>query len=146
MFSNFFNILLDGWETAPNLMNILLKPSIRSPYEKAEFSTVFALVSSIALLIGLETKAGEARQRESVHQDYVPNELLVKLKEDVVGDIVNNKLLVRNVFNQVQGKIKTYLNEEIEACNWEAEDVKNKSFFADPYLFHIKIPEGINLD
>jgi hypothetical protein len=52
-------------------------------------------------------------------QNFVPHELLVKLKEDSVGDIVQSKWLIRNVFNQVQGKIKTYLNEEKDTFDWD---------------------------
>jgi subtilisin family serine protease len=46
----------------------------------------------------------------------------------------------------VQGKIKTYLNEEKDPSDWDPAVFRNRSFHADPYLFHIRIPDGIDLE
>ncbi|GEM_PF-2079656 len=79
-------------------------------------------------------------------QDFVPHELLVKFKEDSVGDITENRGLILNIINQVQGRIMTYLREEKETLDWDPSVVEHRSFHADPYLFHIRIPEQIDLE
>ena len=103
-------------------------------------------VCSIVLLINPGPRATGTLQAEYVQQDYVPQELLVKFKEDAVGDLAHNKWQVQNVLNQVQGKINTYLNEEIDTFEWNPTVFRNRSFHADPYLFHIRVPEGIDLE
>lgn len=106
----------------------------------------FFFVCSIVLFIGSSSKATGTLQAVYAPQEYVPHELLVKLKEDTVGDILQSKRLIRNVFDQVQGKIKTYLNEEKDTFDWDPSVFENRSFHADPYLFRIRVPEGIDLD
>src|SRR4030066_765467 len=103
-------------------------------------------VCSIVLLISTSSRATGTLQAEYVQQDHVPHELLVKFKEDVVGDLTQNKWQVQNILDQVQGKIKTYLNEEKDAFDWDPAVFRNRSFHADPYLFHIRIPDGIDLE
>jgi subtilisin family serine protease len=110
---------------------------------------VFFLVvgmCSIILLISASSRAAGTLQTEKVQQNYVPHELLVKFKEDVVGNLTQNKWQVQNVLNQVQGKIKTYLNEEIYTFDWDPAVFRNRSFHADPYLLHIRVPDGIDLE
>lgn len=103
-------------------------------------------VCSIIFLISSSSRAAGTLQSEKIQQDYVPHELLVKFREDVVGNLTQNKWQVQSVLNQVQGKIKTYLNEENETFDWDPAVFRNRSFHADPYLFHIRIPDGIDLE
>jgi subtilisin family serine protease len=103
-------------------------------------------VCSIILLISSSSRAAGMLQAEKVQQNFVPHELLVKFKEDAVGDLTQNKRQVQNVLDQVQGKIKTYLNEEKDTFDWDPAVFRNRSFHADPYLFHIRIPDGIDLE
>jgi subtilisin family serine protease len=103
-------------------------------------------VCSIVLLISSSSRAAGTLQSEKVQQNYVPHELLVKFKEDVVGNLTQNKWQVQNILDQVQGKIKTYLNEEKDTSDWDPAVFRNRSFHADPYLFHIRIPDGIDLE
>lgn len=63
-----------------------------------------------------------------VSQKCVPHELIVKLRESTVGDLVQNSWLIRNIFDQFQGKIKTYLNEEKDTSEWDPTDFKKRSF------------------
>jgi hypothetical protein len=109
------------------------------------FFSVF-IICSIVLLVGSSSKATGTLQAVYAPQEYVPHELLVKLKEDSVADIIQSKWLIRNVFDQVQGKIKTYLQEEKDTFDWDPAVFKNRSFHADPYLFRIRVPEGIDLE
>ncbi|MBE3121650.1 MAG: S8 family serine peptidase [Thermoplasmata archaeon] len=106
----------------------------------------FFIVCSIVLVIGSSSKATGTLQAVFAPQEYVPHELLVKLKEDSVGDMVQSRWLIRNVVNLAQGKIKTYLHEEKDTFDWDPSVFKNRSFHADPYLLHIRVPAGIDLD
>ena len=100
----------------------------------------------VVLMVRSSSNVKDTLQANVHFQEYVPHELLVKLKEESVGDIVQSRWLIRDVFNQVQGKIKTYLNEEKDAFDWDPSVFAHRSFHADPYLFHIRVPEGIDLD
>jgi len=72
--------------------------------------------------------------------EYVPNEVLVKFKKDV------GKIIVQNTLGSVQGKIITYLNEEIEAVEWNPDLFSLRSFRLDPDLLHVKVPEEIGTE
>jgi subtilisin family serine protease len=109
------------------------------------FSALFVLCS-VVLVISSHSKASGTLQARYDTQKYVPHELLVKFKEYPVGDTGQNKWLIQNVINSVQGKIKTYLNKEIYVSNWEPSLISHRSFIDDPYLFHIKVPDAIDLD
>jgi len=50
----------------------------------------------------------KANQDEYIRQEYVPNEVLVKFKEDV------KKPVIQYVLNSVQGRIITYLKDKID--------------------------------
>jgi subtilisin family serine protease len=104
------------------------------------------LVCCIVFIIRSNSKATQTLQTGDKPQEYVPNEILVKFKEYAVGDILQNKRLIQNIVSSVQGKIKTYLKQEISALAWEPLTKTHRSFIGDPYLFHIKIPEEINID
>lgn len=104
------------------------------------------LVFCILLIIGSNSKATQTVQAGYEPEKYVPNEVLVRFKEDVVGDISQNKWLVQNLINLVQGKIKTFLKQEISTSAWEPAVFTQRSFMGDPYLFHIRIPAEISVD
>ena len=50
------------------------------------------------------------------------------------------------MISQVQGRIKTYMNEEKDTFDWDPSVFTNRSFHADPYLIHVRIPDEIELD
>jgi subtilisin family serine protease len=112
--------------------------------------TTVLLISLSVLLILLifkaDTKANQTAQTEYEAQEYVPYEVLVRLKEDVIGDFRENKWLIRNVINSVQGKIKTYLKQEKNTYDWEPNIFTHRSFIGDPYLLHLKIPEYMGVE
>jgi subtilisin family serine protease len=108
------------------------------------FTALFSLI--LWAIIGSSSKATQAPQKEYDPEEYVPDEVLVKFKEDVVGDLVQNKSLVQNIIDAIQGNIKTYLGQEVTTTYWEPSILTNRSFIGDPYLFHIKLPEGIGVD
>lgn len=104
------------------------------------------LLSSVVLLVSSGSIAEDSLESAYVTQKYAPHELIIKLRESAIGDVIQNKRLVQNILGQVRGRITTYLNEEKDASDWDPSDFKNRSFHADPYLFHIKVPEEIDLD
>jgi len=95
------------------------------------FSLIFLFVSSNSI----------PTQEEYFSQErYVPNEVLVKFNEDV------NKSFVQDAINSVQGKVITYLGEEISPSLWEPDISSCRSFRLSPALFHIKVPEAIGTE
>jgi subtilisin family serine protease len=74
--------------------------------------------------------------------EYVPDEIIVKFKEDVVGDLIENHHIIKDVLDLAHGRIKTYLNHEIGLVDWEPTRFTDRSFIGDPYLFLIRIPEN----
>ena len=106
----------------------------------------FFIVCLIVGLVGSNSKSPGTLQASYDSQNFVPHELLVKLKEDSVGDLAQSKWLVRNIINLVQGKVRTYLNKEKTAFDWDPSIFNNRSFHGDPYLIHVRVPEEIDLD
>ncbi|MFQ6070601.1 MAG: S8 family serine peptidase [Candidatus Aminicenantales bacterium] len=96
------------------------------------------LLSLAFFLISIKSDATQAQYLP--REDYVPNEVLVKFKEDVSIDSIQEAI------NWVQGKIITYLGKEISLSQWDPEDLSLKSFRLDPDLFHIKVPESIGTE
>lgn len=82
----------------------------------------------------------KANQEEYIRQEYVPNEVLVKFKEDV------KKPVIQYALNSVQGRIITYLKDKIDPYQWDPKISSHKSFLLDPRLFHIKVPESIGTE
>jgi subtilisin family serine protease len=100
----------------------------------------------IFLSIGTSSKATQVSQPRYSPEEYVPNEVIFKFKEDAVGDIVQNRRLIENVLSSAHGRIKTYLNQEIGLLDWDPAIFSHRSFIGDPYLFHIRLPEYIGVD
>ena len=99
----------------------------------ALFATVFLLLFFYSCESPFSEKFGEI-------EEYVPNEVLVKFKEDV------SKYLIQDAINSVQGKIITYLGEEISTFQWDPDIRSFRSFLSDPYLLHIKVPETLGTE
>ncbi len=99
----------------------------------ALFATVFLLLFFHSCESPFSEKFGEI-------EEYVPNEVLVKFKEDV------SKYLIQDAINSVQGKIITYLGEEISTFQWDPDIRSFRSFLSDPYLLHIKVPETLGTE
>ena len=115
---------------------------------KKSVFAVFSIFSlcAVILIVSSGSNATGTLHPNADSQDFVPHELLVKFNEDTVGDIIQSRWLILNIISQVQGRIKTYLREEKETFDWDPSVFKNRSFHADPYLFHIRVPEEIDLD
>lgn len=80
------------------------------------------------------------QERFAYNAEYVPNEVLVKFKKDV------GKIIVQNTLGSVQGKIITYLKEEIDLTDWNPDLLSLRSFRLDSDLFHVKVPEEIGTE
>jgi subtilisin family serine protease len=80
-------------------------------------------------------------QDEYLHQEeYVANEVLVKFRKDVPNYFIKESI------DLVQGKIITYLGEEIVPVQWRPDVYSFRSFIIDNDLFHIKVPEAIGTE
>ncbi|MFQ6052212.1 MAG: S8 family serine peptidase [Candidatus Hydrothermarchaeota archaeon] len=106
------------------------------------------LVGLVSLLLGflafvfVGEKPAEAQKefRPLVEGEYVPNEVLVKFRED--ADLSS----IQGAINLVQGKIINYLGKEVSLSQWDSKDLSLRSFRLDPNLFHLKVPEGIGTE
>ncbi|MGA2532918.1 MAG: S8 family serine peptidase [Candidatus Aminicenantales bacterium] len=98
------------------------------------------------LLIGTNSKATQASQPKYSPKEYVPNEVIVKFKQDIIGDVIHSKSLIENVVSSAHGRIKTYLHQEIDMLNWDPAIFAHRSFIGDPCLFLIRIPGYISVD
>jgi hypothetical protein len=83
---------------------------------------------------------GMFQEASPVPEEYVPNEVLVKFKEEA------GKYLIQAGIDAVQGKVITHLKKEISALEWDPDSSSLRSFLADPYLVHIKVPEAIGTE
>jgi len=99
----------------------------------ALFATVFFLLFFHSCKSPFSEKFGEI-------EEYAPNEVLVKFKTDV------SKYFIQDAINSVQGKIITYLGEEISTFQWDPDIRSFRSFLSDPYLLHIKVPETLGTE
>ncbi len=111
--------------------------------------TIIVAVTFICLIflsLGTSSRATQVSQPGYSPEEYVPNEVIVKFKEDVVGDLVQNKWLIQNAVDATQGIIKTYLGQEVNTVHWDPTVLSHRSFIGDSYLFHIRVPEFIGVD
>ncbi|MFQ5722422.1 MAG: S8 family serine peptidase, partial [Candidatus Aminicenantales bacterium] len=96
------------------------------------------LLSLTFFLISIKSDA--TQEQYLPREYYVPNEVLVKFKEDISIDSIHEAI------NSIQGKIITYLGKEISLAKWNPEDFSSSSFRLDPYLFHVKVPASIGTE
>ncbi len=111
--------------------------------------TIIVAVTFICLSflsVGTISKATQVSQPGNGPEEYVPNEVIVKFNEDVVGDLSQNKWLIQNAVDATQGTIKTYLGQEVSSVNWDPSVLSHRSFIGDSYLFHIRVAESIGVD
>jgi len=91
-------------------------------------------------LISLCFFTGATNDQAAEHEKFVPNEVLVKFKEDT------GKHPIQAAIDSVQGKVITYQKKEIAAREWNAYAASSLSFPGDPYLFHLRVPEFIGTE
>lgn len=73
--------------------------------------------------------------------NYKPNEILIGFKTDVA-----TAPQIRATLDSVQGNVITYHKEEVESVNWDPAISRVRSFKSFPYLLHIKIPAGFDIE
>ncbi len=81
-----------------------------------------------------------AQETASLSLDRVPNEILVKFKDG------SDRIIIQDVLSSLGARIVSYLGRETTTSQWSLTDRFTNSFLSDPYLFHIRIPENVNLD
>ena len=109
--------------------------------KKLYFGSIFSfllILSSIFLLLNRSSIA--VQEGYGSQDEYVPNEVLVKFKQDVDDYFIQNAVIL------VDGKVITYLKEEIDPLQWTSRNVALRSFRLDPNLLHIKVPEFIGTE
>ncbi len=79
-------------------------------------------------------------------KQYVHQEILVKFRDYQVGDINYARSIIYNTVSLLSAKIHTYLNQEINLFDWDPSNISHRSFIGDPSLFHLKLPEDIDIN
>ena len=98
----------------------------------------FAFVGLILLVPG--KKFGKAQEQFSSGGRCVPNEVLVKFKEET------DKGQIITAINSLQGKVVTYLKNEIYAPEWDSAVRSQRSFLDDPHLIRVRVPESVGTE
>jgi hypothetical protein len=93
---------------------------------------------SVSLFINIKSETNQ--EGTGSQKDYVPNEVLVKFKSDV------GKYVIKEAIHSLQGKIITYLGNELSPLTWDPSDLSFLSFRLDPDLLHIRVPETVGTD
>jgi len=78
--------------------------------------------------------------QETIAQDFVSNEVLVKLKPEA------GKEVAIAVLDALRPRVVNYLGKEIAFSDWNPEVKSKSSFLGDPYLVHIRVAEDIGTE
>jgi len=101
---------------------------------------LLGLASLVFIILSASRYKGTTQEADLFAEEYVPNEVLVRFKEDT------GKHIVQFGVDSVQGKILTYLGNEIALVDWNPDVSSVRSFLSDPYLLHIRVPEYIGTE
>jgi len=106
--------------------------------KKYPFFVVFLVM--FLFLSESNPKLAQAIQGIEYSQKYVLNEVLVKFKKDVLAEIVQQSI------DYLQGKVVTYLGQELSAYERVPSLFSHRSFTGDPDLLLIKVPEYLGIE
>ncbi|PMP95814.1 MAG: hypothetical protein C0168_04565, partial [Candidatus Aminicenantes bacterium] len=100
------------------------------------------LVRGLGLLIivSLFLFKSPTRSQETISQEYVPNEVLVKFKPKA------GKQLAIAALDVLKPRVINYLGKELDFSDWDPEIRAKSSFLGDPYLVHLRVPESIGTE
>ncbi|MGB9845748.1 MAG: S8 family peptidase [Methanothermobacter tenebrarum] len=100
------------------------------------------LVLGLALMIfvSLFMFKSPTRSQETISQEYVPNEVLVKFKPKA------GKQLAIAALDVLKPRVINYLGKEIDFSDWDPEIRAKSLFLGDPYLVHLRVPESIGTE
>jgi subtilisin family serine protease len=107
---------------------------------------IFLVLFLLAFFLSLTIFLAGGRNAQTIQVDpsnqweYISNEVIVKFKQGT------ERATIQYGINAVQGRIKTYLGNEISTHEWDAQAATLRSFLADPYLLLIKVPESVGVD
>jgi subtilisin family serine protease len=108
--------------------------------KKVNLISIAILLSFFSIFLIIGTKSIAKQERDIRHEEYVPNEVLVRFKRDIP------RYLIQNTIDSLQGKIFTYMKEEISSFDWNPDVSSLRSFLSDPYLLHVKVPDSIGTE
>ena len=115
--------------------------------KKTAFGAILLSLTALTIFIFLSHSIEPAVTQTGFEpREYIPNEILVKFRDYPAGDILQSSWLIRNIIGTVQGRIRTYLEQELSPVAWDPSIFAHRSFIGDPYLFLIKVPRIIDVD
>ena len=95
---------------------------------------------SLSLILISTGNTPSKNQEYPPEAQYVLNEVLVKFNSDI------SKNLIQDAVASVQGRILTYLGEDISVIQWDPGVSALRSFLEDPDLFYLRVPEYIGTE
>lgn len=99
-----------------------------------------ALGLGLMIFVSLFLFKSPTSSQETISQEYVPNEVLVKFKPEAG----QQKALA--ALDALKPRVVNYLGQEIAFTDWNPSLRVKSSFLGDPYLVHLRVPEGIGTE
>jgi subtilisin family serine protease len=100
----------------------------------------WVLILGLGFFITLSLLRAPSSSQESITQQYVPNEVLVKFKPEA------GKQKALTALDVLKPRVVNYLGQEIAFSDWNPEVRAKSSFLGDPYLIHLRVPEAIGTE
>jgi hypothetical protein len=101
---------------------------------------IIVLSSALIVFVSLFLLAAVSDSQETVTQQYVPNEVLVRFKPEA------GKYIALAALDALKPTVVNYLGKEIAFTDWNPEVRSKSSFLGDPYLLHLRVPESIGTE
>jgi len=100
----------------------------------------WVLILGLGFFITLFLLRAPSSSQESITQQYVPNEVLVKFKPEA------GKQKALTALDVLKPRVVNYLGQEIAFSDWNPEVRAKSSFLGDPYLIHLRVPEAVGTE
>lgn len=102
--------------------------------------TLMVVGLGLGLFICLFLLNAAPSPQETIYQEYVPGEVLVKFKP------MAGKQAAIAVLDVIKPRVVNYLGQEIAFTDWDPEVTLKSSFLGDPHLVHLRAPETIGTE
>ncbi|MDI6697859.1 MAG: S8 family serine peptidase [Candidatus Saccharicenans sp.] len=102
--------------------------------------TLMVVGLGLGLFICLFLLNAAPSPQETIYQEYVPGEVLVKFKP------MAGKQAAIAVLDVIKPRVVNYLGQEIAFTDWDPEVTLKSSFLGDPHLVHLRVPETIGTE
>jgi subtilisin family serine protease len=102
--------------------------------------TLMVLGLGLVFFVYLFIFKSTSSSQQTITQEYVPNEVLVKFKPEA------GKQKALTALDALKPRVVNYLGKEIAFTDWNPEVRTKSSFLGDPYLVHLRVPETVGTE